>query len=383
MAHIPPAVIKVQGPHNTSNPDHESNLQTQLQSISRSVTHLMIDDDTPSDAEWALLGSHFHNVKELELESGFNEELNDKCIPRHWPLKKLQLNSACGELVQSPFVRQGLIQHLSLYFTCNLRFEGPTTEEFLSIARETKAQEENDSEKKQGNEKGIEIIYLPEIVANHMHDVYSNPERKPDPENEPPEDTIHLKTLEIMENDAMDTFCRFFAALPHLARNLHTLRIRSTTGLDFIMIAEGTFRQILPVLRNLKVLNYTVGDVFHDPLLLPTMYRLFPPNLTTLYFRAPASLITSDQWPNWLRAFESREFLPHLENVAFVLDLHYEERREGSIGRRVRPAPIGLLHQARKECENLYGILRERGINVMSMPPEPDFLHLKPVDVRW
>ncbi|KAJ5281971.1 hypothetical protein N7478_007343 [Penicillium angulare] len=383
MAHIPPAVIKVQGPHNTSNPDHESHLQTQLQSISRNVAHLLIDTNTPSDAEWALLSTHFHAVEDLELESGFSEELNDRCLPRHWPLKKLKLSSACGELIQSPFVRQGLVQHLSLYFTCNLRFEGPTTEEFWRLSRETKVPEEKDAEGKEGNEKGIEITYLPEVVVNYMQKVHLNPDRKLDPENEPPEGAINLRTLEIWENDAMDTFCHFSAALPHLADNLHTLRLRSTSGLDFGMIAEGTFRQLLPVLENLKVLNYTVGDVFHDPLFLQTIHKLLPPNLTTLYFRAPASIATSDQWPNWLRVFESREFLPHLEDLAFVLDLHYEDRPDGSSGRKEGPAPMGLLHQARQECENLYAILRRRGINVVSMPSEPDSSLLRPVDLRW
>lgn len=128
MAHIPSAVVVVKGPH-TDAPDLESHLQQKLQSISKNVTHLLIDKDTPSNVEWAILGAHFNNVEDLELESGFNEELNDRNIPLHWPLKRLALSSAGGELVQSPFIRQGTIHHLKLNFTCNLRFEGPTSDE--------------------------------------------------------------------------------------------------------------------------------------------------------------------------------------------------------------------------------------------------------------
>ncbi|KAJ5633423.1 hypothetical protein N7490_009762 [Penicillium lividum] len=357
MAHIPLAVVIVRGPHNASEPNHESQVQQQLQSISSNVTRLLIDEDTPSDTEWSLLGAHFHNVEDLQLESGFNEELNDKAIPLHWPLKKLQLNSACGALVQSPFVRQGLVHHLNLYFTCNLRFEGPTNDELYNATRE--AISRGEKPKDFGPDRKIEITYLPELVCEDMS-----------------------KSLEIWENDALDTFTRMYGALPHLVDNLHTLRLRSTSGLDFSLTGEETFRQILPALENLKVLNLTVGDVFEDPLYLPTLHKVLPPNLTALYFRGPTSLVKSEHWADWLRAFDSVEFLPHLQNIAFVLDLHYDDK-QGRYGRREIEPPLDSLHYARRECQSLYDIASKRGIQLEAMPKEPDFQLLRPVDPRW
>ncbi|KAJ5771592.1 hypothetical protein N7520_002121 [Penicillium odoratum] len=380
MAHIPQAVVIVRGPHNASEPNHESELQRQLQSISSNVTHLLIDEDTPSDTEWTLLGAHFHNVEDLQLESGFNEELNDKAIPLHWPLKKLQLNSACGALVQSPFVRQGLVHHLNLYFTCNLRFEGPTNDELYDTNRE--AISRGKKQQNLGPDRKIEITYLPELVCESMSKVYSDPDRRLDPENEPPTGAINLQSLEIWENDALDTFIRMYGALPHLVDNLHTLRLRSTSGLDFSLTGEETLRQILPALENLKVLNLTVGYVFEDPLYLPTLHKVLPPNITALYFRGPTSLAKSDHWADWLRAFESAEFLPHLQNLAFVLDLHYDDK-QARYGRREIEPPLDSLHYARRECQSLYDIASKRGIQLEAMPKEPDFQLLRPVDPRW
>ncbi|KAJ6023685.1 hypothetical protein N7540_004482 [Penicillium herquei] len=380
MAHIPPAVIKVQGPYEESAPDHETRLTDQLQSISPTITNLLIDDSTPSDTEWALLGAHLKNVEDLELESGFNENLNDKNLPLHWPLRKLTLYSACGELIQSPFIRQGLVSHLSICLTCNLRFEGPTTEELTRLHDESTAQETNENHDKP---EGIKVTYLPELVVNHMQKLYADPDRKLDPANEPPAGPINLKTLEIWENDAIDTFCRMFGALPHIIDNLHTLRLRSTKGLDFGLTSEETFRQILPIMGNLQVLNFTVGEVFEDPQFLPTLHKLLPPNLTTLYFRGPVSLVTSEHWADWLRAFRSPSFLPKLQRLAFVLDLHYEGGDPVSWGRKEGPAPMGLLQQARQECETLYGIARDRGLILEDMPAEPHSQLFRCVDSRW
>ncbi|KAJ5519141.1 hypothetical protein N7453_001563 [Penicillium expansum] len=378
MAHIPPVVIKVQGPWEATKPDHETCLKDQLQSISPTVTNLVIDEDTPSDAEWALLGAHLKNVEELELESGFNEDLDDKRLPLHWPLKKLTLSSACGELIQSPFIRQGLVSHLSLFFTCNLRFEGPTTDELTRLHDESTTQETNENE---DTHKGIKITYVPELVVNHMQKIYADPDRKP--ENEPPAGPINLKTLEIWENDALDTFCRMSAALPHIVENLHTLRLRSTSGLDFGLTSEETFRQLLPLMENLQVLNFTVGEIFEDPQFLPTLHKLLPPNLTTLYFRGPVSLATSEHWAGWLQAFRSPTFLPKLERLAFVLDLHYGENDSATWGKKETPAPENLLQQARRGCETLYGIARDRGLVVENMPTEPSSKLLRCVDSRW
>lgn len=384
-----PVIVKVQGSDGESVSDHESHLLNQLQSVPQGTKYLRLDEDTPSDKEWALLGAHFSKVENLELESGFNEELNDKHIPSHWPLQRLELRSTCGELVQSPFVLQGRVSHLSLLLTCGLRFTGPTTDELLRLHKEEVERGETQAEyitRNEGTpeEKRVEVIHVPDMVCRHMNKFYADSDTNPNPnpESELPSNPINLRTLEIFENDSIDTFCRMTMALPNLVNNLQTLRIRSTKGLDFCYLDEGSFRYILPQLENLKTLNLTVGDVFQDPTYLPTLHKVLPPNLTTLFFRGPASLCQSEHWSDWLRAFESKDFLPQLQRLAFVLDLHCEKKKSRT---RVVPAPAGLLYQARVACEHLYGIVRRRGVRVESMPPEPEAENnlFKPVDDRW
>lgn len=233
-------------------------------------------------------------------------------------------------------------------------------------------------------EQQVEIINMSEMVGRHMNKYYGSP-RKLDPENEPPAGGTQMHTLEIFENDTIDTFCRMTMALPHIVDNLHTLRIRSTSQLDFQYLDEGSFRYILPTMKNLKTLNLTVGEVFENPTYLPTLHKVLPPNLTTLFFRGPTSLCQSKHLSDWLRDFDSREFLPLLKRLAFVLDLHYTGEKE-KWGRMHRsPAPAELLYQARVACEHLYGSARRCGVRIENMPPEPEAEHqlFQPVDDRW
>ena len=387
MTHNAPAIVKVRGPRDSIKGDHESSLQAQLQTLPRDIKSLILDENTPSDAEWALLGAHFTNIESLKMESGYDEELNDKNIPLHWPLQRLTLSSACAELVQSPFIRQGRIRHLSLYFTSGLRFEGPTSAELYAAHREEVARGVKEAEYMTVNEgtpdeRQIEIIYLPELVSEHMNKFYTGPDKKVDPENARPESPINLQSLEIWENDAIDTFSRMTIALPHIVGNLQTLRIRSTSGLDLNFVGEEPLREILPQLVELQTLNLSVGDIFQDPLYLPTMYKIFPPNLKSLFFRGPVTLSQSERWHEWLQAFASEGFLPKLKNLAFVLDLHYE-KKEGSDRKIEDKAPEELLRQARDACEEIYKVAQRKGISIVGMPIEPDFSLLRPVDDRW
>ncbi|KAJ6147482.1 hypothetical protein N7497_009464 [Penicillium chrysogenum] len=384
-----PMTVKIQGPNEEAGPDHESHLQDQLQSIQSDTKYLRLDEDTPSDKEWTLLSAHFSRVENLELDSGFNEDLNDKHIPQHWPLRRLELRSACGQLVQSPFILQGRVSHLSLLLTGGLRFAGSTNSELLREHKEQVERGEIEAEyitHNQGTpeEKRLQVIYMPSLVCRHMNKLHSGLDGKSDPEDVSSPDQINLHTLEIFENDAIDTFCRLTMDQPHLVNNLQTLRIRSTSGLDFIYLDEGLFRFILPQLVNLKTLNLTVGDVFNNPSYLPTLHEILPPNLTTLFFRGPASLCQSEHWSGWLRAFESKEFLPQLQRLAFVLDLHHEEK-EGWSRKRVVPAPANVLYQARVACEDIYGTVKRRGVSIVEMPAEPEAENdlFEPVDDRW
>lgn len=131
-----PVIVRIHGSETESELDPKAYLEEQLKSIPKDTKYLRIDDNTPSNEEWVLLGSHFTSVENLELDSGFHETLNDKHIPAQWPLKRLELLSACGELVRSPFVRQGRVGRLSLLLTAGLHFMGPSTNDLLRAHQE-------------------------------------------------------------------------------------------------------------------------------------------------------------------------------------------------------------------------------------------------------
>lgn len=115
-------------PNDQENPPKPPPLESQLQQIPRGTTSLAIENETPSDAGWALLSSHFTSVKDLTLSSGYNERLNDN-IQLHWPLERLVLDSAAGELSRTPWIRAAKLKHLSLQYTMRFRFEGPSNDE--------------------------------------------------------------------------------------------------------------------------------------------------------------------------------------------------------------------------------------------------------------
>ncbi|KAJ5618516.1 hypothetical protein N7528_006627 [Penicillium herquei] len=382
------ARIKVQGPYFENNADHKKLLKNQLKSISSRMKHLYIDDGPPSDTEWSLLGAKLKKVKDLELDPGLGEDLDDKNIPLHWPLRKLTVYRSAFQLVQSRFIRQGLVSHLILWNTLGLRFEGPTDEEIMRLHDEPT---ELDTKSQDGPAITDEFFRRKDIVDKYLEKLYADSNRKLEPENEPPAGPIKLKTLEIFEGDPMSTFSRMFMAIPHVMHNLDTLILRSTTGSDLQWTSEELFRQQLPLMENLQELNFTVGEMFKDPQFLPTLYKMLPPNLTSLYFRGPVSLVNSEHWADWLAAFRSSTFLPKLERLSFVLDLHYGKRERGYWGRngapwgtKENPAPIAVLEHARQECKVLYEIARGRGIVVECFPPEkiPCYV-LRFVDHRW
>lgn len=382
MTHTAPALVKVAGPNNQSDPNHKTRLEDQLLSVPQDAKYLRVVGDTPSDAEWKILGSHFSSVEFLQLRAGFNEDLNDKGIPLHWPVQKLEISDSVTEVFQSPFVREGRVPHLSLFFTCGLQFEGLTRHKLRLENKQ--AIERGDAEgnfftvnEGTPNERKVEVMYMPQLFCEHMNKIYSNPEKDL---KESPSGPFNLRALEIWENDALDTFNRMAMSLPHLIDNLRTLRIRSTSGLDFHYTHE-LFREILPKLHNLQTLILSVGEVFQDPAYLATLYKIFPANLTELYFRGPSTLCKSTEWQNWMQAFESKDFLPNLQKLALVLDLHYEESESG--GKNEGPAPAAVLYRARLACQPIYNAARRRGISGVKMPAEPDFALLRPVDERW
>ncbi|KAJ5118240.1 hypothetical protein N7448_009955 [Penicillium atrosanguineum] len=384
-----PTIVKIPWDGVEGEPIHIEDLQSQLQNIPRDTRYLRIDEDAPSADDWALLGSHFTGVENLELESGFNEDLRDQ-IPLHWPLQRLELRSAIAEVITTPFIREGRVPHLSLLLTCGLRFEGPTSDELQMQHEEAVKRGDNEEEfftvgEGTPEERKIQVTFLPTLVCDWMNDHFCGADSKKDRENKPSSCLINMETLEIFENDAMDAFSRMAMALPHIVSNLRTLRIRSTSGLDFHYLTEEAFRYTLPTLENLETFNFTVGEVFDDPTYLPTLHKFLPPNLTTLYIRGPTSLCQSEQWSDWLKSFESDTFLPKLQKMAFILDLHYGDVLASSSRRKNIVPPSDALEQAREACRHLCDIAQKRGISIVDMPVE----HINagdlfmPVDPRW
>lgn len=381
--------IIVKGPHKEKEPDHKQQLLSQLENIPKDTQTLLIDEDTPSDTEWALLGDHFTNVSELEVNTGYNEELNDEKMPLEWPLRRLVVSSASGELFQSPFVLEGKVNYLALFLTCGLRFEGPTTKEFHALHKEAVKKgeiEERYITLHEGtpDERKIELTILPEIISMWMRDKYTAPQ---DPEQQPEpvsSEDINLRTLEILENDAIDTFTRLTLARGHLALCLDTLNIRSTHGRDFHYTPEDIFRQILPQLVELKTFAFSVGEVFSDENLLPLLYKDFPPNLSTLRFRGPVSLAKTEQWPEWIKSFENPEYLPNLKTLSFVLDLNYEKKPDEDRKKDVA-APEDVLREAKVACDQLYAAAEKRGITIEPFYDEwaPRCSIFRQVDERW
>jgi hypothetical protein len=382
----------------------EDMLLSQLRHIPNTIQNLRIEEDTPSDLEWSILGNHFSYIKELEMDTGYNESLNDQKVPLHWPIERLLISSACAELVQTRFVIEGKVKHLTLLLTSGLRFEGPTSEELMKAHHQAIERGEMESRflivhEGTPEERKIQISFLPELVVdwmiNHNGKFETTQERTesfPDeisdlekmqsetPKLLPKEVSVNLETLEILENNAIDTFDRMTLALPHVVLNVSTLNLRSTYRHDFSYTNEELFPQFLSRLQLLTTFVLSVGEIFERPSLLPELYQHFPPNLTTLRFRGPISLLQSGQWSNWIQTFGSSDYLPNLKRLSFVLDIHYESK-----GRSPAEAPDEMLRDARLACEELYAVTRRRGV---SIEPFYDTWServniFKQVDQRW
>ncbi|PLB48994.1 hypothetical protein P170DRAFT_383518 [Aspergillus steynii IBT 23096] len=386
--------VQVRGPEETEYDDHRDLLLAQLKKIPRDTQFLEITEDTPSSIEWGLLGNHFNRIKDLEMRVGFNEELNDAELPDHWPLERLFISNACAEVFRSPFVLEGRVKHLVLLATAGLRFEGLSTDELCSANREAIARGEKKAQYV-SEKKRMQIVSIPELVVEMMnkrwagtHSPLPPTTRNTDLQLLPKEVPTKMTKLEIIENDSMDTFNRMTVALPHVIENLSTLNIRSTQGLDFAFTKETLFTCLLPQLSALKTLVLSVGEVFQDDSLLPTLYSVLPPNLSTLRFRGPASLVESSHWSNWITSFASPEILPNLKRLSFALDLHYEASGESSADARRRKlvkAPEDVLRCAQNECKRLFRAAEQRGVVVEPFRDEwvEEWPYLKQVDERW
>lgn len=359
--------IQVKGPQNEDH-DHKQQLLEQLKDIPKDAQVLRIEDDTPSDAEWSILSDHFTSVKDLKMNSDFNEDLNDGPLPQHWPLERLVLSSSCGEVIRSPFILEGRVPHLVLLLTSGLRFEGPTSDELCAVNKDAITRGDAEADymtvgRGTPDERKITMVSIPALVGAWMLQHYEG--RSPAALlATPPPAPAALASLAIIENDAIDAFGRFTLALPHLAAGLRTLTLRSSSGLDFHFTNEALFAEVLPRLARLRTLVLTAGDVFPDADFLPALHRLLPPGLTTLRFRGPVSLAASARWPEWVAAFAEPGFLPRLERLSFVLDLDYEEDAKGGDRKKKVVPGEERLRVAKRAREELWRGAEGRGVVV-------------------
>ncbi|KAH6877059.1 hypothetical protein B0T10DRAFT_496970 [Thelonectria olida] len=336
-----------------SNSDQVSSFRTALSCVSSAdpdttIQALDLIEDTPTNDEWEMLGEKFRGVRWLAVDSGFNEDWTDDTFPRHWPLEAVVIASACGHLITTPAILDGGIPHLVLLLTCGLRFEGPTNNELSEM-------DELEDPPVEAQEGELKIIYLPGRVSRWMYNKYAGGCEFPNYEGHRSKPPSRMRTLEILENDAIDTFQRFALACGHVVDNLDRLNIRSTSGLDCRMCPEDMFTVMLASLKNLKHLELSVSSkTFHDPAILPNLYNCFSPNLESLKFRGPLSLARTDTFGEWVKAFGRADYLPKLKRLSFVLD-------EPS-GEAEKPADAKSLHSARLKVEALLKAAQGRNV---------------------
>ncbi|GME47251.1 uncharacterized protein LTHEOB_8529 [Neofusicoccum parvum] len=285
-------------------------LAPQLAPAPRTATTLSLTGETPTDAQWAELGTHFPSIHTLATDSGWNEDLNDAAIPPGWPLRKLVLGSACGEVCRSGWVVRGRVAHLVLDCTAGLRFEGPRTGELVEAGRE-EGKEEGEGW------NGVRVTWVPDLVERWMREKYG----------EGGEEESRLRTLEIVHNDVHDTLWRYVLAHPRLIDPVRTLSLVAISVNDLNMASEDVLEQVLPQLEELRTLVLVLSDIYRDRERLPRLFKCLPKTLRTLRFRSSVSLAREEVFQRWLDAFGNPEFLPELETLSFVLDLEDGEQR--------------------------------------------------------
>ncbi|KAL4904116.1 hypothetical protein BDW74DRAFT_179209 [Aspergillus multicolor] len=286
-----PASPKViaQGPSREQDPNHRNELLGQLKNIPKDTSKLLIADGTPSDAEWAILSDHFTGVQDLKLDSGWDQALNDRLMPEHWPLERLIVSGAYAELTRSPHLLHGRVKHLVLNYTCGLRFAGPTSKELCQEHVNKILSGEIPLKRLSSNSAGLHIN-TPDLAKEWARRRY-NP---PVPLDHQLGEESRLRTLEIIQHDALDTFQRMWMELPHVVKPVTSLTLHSTQiKHDSGWCNEAGLPLSLVEMKNLEMLDLAVGEVFDQPLALPALYAGFPPSLKPLSFRGPIALCRS------------------------------------------------------------------------------------------
>lgn len=313
------------GPQNGVKLDLSAALAPQLAHAPRDAPALTLEQETPTNEHWALLAQHFSSVTDLHMDSGWNEELNDADIPLHWPLQRLTLSSACGEVCRSPWIVEGRVPHLVLNYTAGLRFEGPTTKELCRANDEAIKEGVKEGPEERG---GIKITFVPDLVDEWMEKKYSKKDgSSADAEGEEEgQPASRLRKLEIIYNDVRDMLYRYVLAHPSLIDPVQELSLIAKSKYDMSACDEQILEKLLPQLEKLQTLVLVLGDHYRDREQLPNFFKSFPPNLETLHFQSSVSLAGDEVISKWVEAFQDPSFLPKLKKLSFVLDLEDGER---------------------------------------------------------
>ncbi|KAH8892650.1 hypothetical protein GQ53DRAFT_764419 [Thozetella sp. PMI_491] len=360
-----------------------ADLVNRVAPLDASTEVLVIQGACPVKEQWEILSSHFHAVKKLYIDSGFDEHWDDAGFPEKWDLDVLVVGSAGSEVVCTPVINEGRVRALSFVFTTGLRFEGPSTKELEEKLLEDAAagEEELDYAIHEARKARIPIISSYRLGAAWLREKYLTPTE--DLAEEAPDGQEHdqplpqLAALEIIENDSISAFCRFALANPVPTLRLQKLHIRATEGKQYFALPEIMFPGILADLDHLTHLELALNDnAFTDADIIPNLYENLPRNLEVLHFRGPCSLAFDPRFDEWIATFEVKSRYPALHTLSFVLDAYSSE---GEL-------PLEMLGAAKAACTTLLEAASKSGVQVVEEPPDPwarVMTNLGPIDPRW
>ncbi len=374
-----------------------ADLQGILATVDPAAEILHITGAVPDNDQWEALGQYFTNLRFLRVDSGWNEDWIDDKFPLNWPLELLLISDAGGELVTTPVITQGRVKQLVFLFTCELRFEGPTTKDLMKDAEqlhfiphkekapdaESDHQGEATPEAGESKPSGAKIFFVPHEVNKWVYHEYMDGDFVLNPDLNADEPASAMTSLQILGNDALQMLTFMSLGKFHVVASLEDLTLDSRGGNDLIHFPPSLFLAILSSLARLKHLKLTLGSDEYAALLdgaegKPFLQAALPAHLETLHFRGPVSMLP--HLDAFAAAFASDDFLPSLRRISFVLD----QPDEGSDS--PKEPSLEQLRAAHAGCTRVLATAAARGVVVDDFcePWVEEHSGLfSPVDNRW
>ncbi|KAK4034291.1 hypothetical protein C8A01DRAFT_18881 [Parachaetomium inaequale] len=394
-------MTKIKGP-GSERVDATDSLQAVIAEVDPKTEILHITGDVPTNDEWEALGQHFTGVRFLNVATGWDENWIDDKFPLNWPIELLIIADAISERISTPAIMEGRIKHLILFFTCGLRFEGPSVKELIKDAEviftiprkkapdaETQAEgalsegavsqaEENQPADSDSATKSAPESDVIKVTSYADRDITFSPDRGDAPPSE-------MKTLEILGNDALEMLTYIALAKFHLLTSLESLTLLSSHGNDLRHVPATLFPCFLPALDELKHFKLTLGSDVHAKILdvilgnKPYLHMILPPNIETLRFRGPVSM--TSHMDTLAAAFaDDAAFLPRLKRISLLLDLP-EKASE-----HPKEASLEQLRAAHAACKRVLDAAAGRGVVVEAFKEPWVEEHeglFRAVDNRW